>query len=222
MQEQAQLRGSSLSLDVSDKSSWLQLLPTSSLYAMRLAGAGPGGSVRRFTGHPCAEVRFTSSSSSAILTYSPLDSDAAERGIEAAVRGVVSSLRADKGLSTQFDEQLGVVLQPALVAYEMERTLGLGVTAEASQMHRDFQHSIRFYVGSRGESFKAYPTCFSHVDIAFIKKAVAAAEAAREVVGVPSAVLAVRAKVFVFPAGVVACWLMIGSRYSPLHVLVNA
>jgi hypothetical protein len=228
VQEHVQLRSSSLSLDVTDKSSWLQLLPTSSLYALRLAAAGPGGAVRKFNGHPSADVCFvsssgSSSSSSTITTSSPIDNEAVERSIEAEARSIITSLRADKGLATQFDDLLGIVLQPALVAYEMERTLGVGLlSAEASQMHRDFQNSIRSYVGSRGESFKAFPTCFSHVNLAAIRKSILAAVAAREVIGVPSAVLAVRAKVFVFPAGIVACWVMIGSRYSQLHLHVNS
>ena len=220
VQEHALLRNNLLSLDISDNKCWLQLLPTSSLYAMRLAAAGPGGTVRTFTGQPSAEVCFSSGNSSS--STAPIDTNDVERCVEAGVRSVITSLRADKGLTTQFDDQLDVILQSALVAYEMERTMGVGLTAETSQMHRDFQNSIRYFVGSKAESFKAFPTCFSHSNVEAIRKTILSATAAREVIGIPSAILGVRAKVFVFPSGIIACWVIIGSRYSQLHLHVNS
>ena len=220
----------SLSFDLSDKMCWMQLLPSSSLYAMRLAAAGPGAAVRKFTGHPAADMilsagsRSTTASSSS-SSSSSVDDDAAavEQRVEDAVRHMIASMRADRGLATQFDDQLSIILQPALAAYEMERTLGMGsAMAEASLLlHRDFQNSIRFYVGGKGESFKAFPTCFSHVDVDAIKTAMSSATAAREIYGVPAASFAVRAKLFPFPAGIVALWLMIGVRHPPLHIHIN-
>jgi hypothetical protein len=190
---------------------------------MRLAAAGPGASVRRFTGHPAAHVAFSSSSSSLALAPPRGDDDngEAERRVEEEVCAWLTSLRADKGLPTQFDPTLAVLLQPALVAYELERTLGVGLTGEASQMHKDFQSAIRHYVGTAGESFKAYPTCFSHADAGAVRHAVAAAAAAKDVAGLAPATFAVRAKVFPFPAGVRCCWVMVGVRYTPLRIAVH-
>jgi len=235
VQQHAQLRGSglsshhdhttaSLSFDLNDKMCWMQLLPSSSLYAMRLAAAGPGVAVRKFTGHPAADMTLSTLAAS---SCSSVDNDVVaaniEQRVEDAVRHMIASMRADRGLATQFDDQLSIILQPALAAYEMERTLGMGsAMAEASQLlHRDFQNSIRFYVGGKGESFKAFPTCFSHVDVDAIKTAVTSSTAAREIYGVPAASFAVRAKLFPFPAGIVALWLMIGVRHPPLHVHIN-
>jgi hypothetical protein len=196
---------------------------------MRLAAAGPGASVRRFTGHPAAHVAFSPSSSSLALapphghghSSSGDDGGEAERRVEEEVCAWLTSLRADKGLPTQFDPTLAVLLQPALVAYELERTLGVGLTGEASQMHKDFQSAIRHYVGTAGESFKAYPTCFSHADPGAVRHAVAAAAAAKDVAGLAQATFAVRAKVFPFPAGVRCCWVMVGVRYTPLRIAVH-
>ena len=171
-----------------------------------------------------AGSRSTTASSSS-SSSSSVDDDAAavEQRVEDAVRHMIASMRADRGLATQFDDQLSIILQPALAAYEMERTLGMGsAMAEASLLlHRDFQNSIRFYVGGKGESFKAFPTCFSHVDVDAIKTAMSSATAAREIYGVPAASFAVRAKLFPFPAGIVALWLMIGVRHPPLHIHIN-
>jgi len=194
---------------------------------MRLAAAGPGASVRRFTGHPAAHVAFSSSSSpsSSSLALAPPrgddDNGEAERRVEEEVCAWLTALRADKGLPTQYDPTLAVLLQPALVAYELERTLGVGLTGEASQMHKDFQSAIRHYVGTAGESFKAYPTCFSHADPGAVRHAVAAAAAAKDVAGLAQATFAVRAKVFPFPAGVRCCWVMVGVRYTPLRIAVH-
>ena len=242
VQQHAQLRGgghsshhdhtaASLSFDLNDKMCWMQLLPSSSLYAIRLAAAGPGVAVRKFTGHPAADMALstlgTHTSTNAASSSSSVDNDVVaatiEQRVEDAVRHMIASMRADRGLATQFDDQLSIILQPALAAYEMERTLGMGsAMAEASQLlHRDFQNSIRFYVGGKGESFKAFPTCFSHVDVDAIKTAVSSSTAAREIYGVPAASFAVRAKLFPFPTGIVALWLMIGVRHPPLHVHIN-
>ena len=216
----------SLSFDLSDKMCWMQLLPSSSLYAMRLAAAGPGATVRKFTGHPAADMVLSTlgtNSAEASSSSSILDGASVEQRVEDAVRQMIASMRAERGLATQFDDQLSIILQPALAAYEMERTLGMGsAMAEASQLlHRDFQNSIRFYVGGKGESFKAFPTCFSHVDVNAIKTAVSSATAAKEIYGAPAASFAVRAKLFPFPAGIVAFWLMIGVRHPPLHIHIN-
>ena len=118
--------------------------------------------------------------------------------------GWLETVRADLGLPTPVDDTLAVLLQPALVAYELDRTLGTGAGAGAgaageapTQMHKDFQRAIRHYVGTTGESFKAFPTCFAHADPTAVRRAVAAAAAAKEVAGVPHATFAVRAKVCV-------------------------
>jgi hypothetical protein len=221
----------SLSFDLSDKMCWIQLLPSSSLYAIRAAAAGPDAAVRTFTGHPAADMMLgtlgTGSATGNNSSSRGVDDDAAEvveQRVEDAVRNMIASMRADRGLATQFDDQLSIILQPALVAYEMERTVGMGSAmtgGASSQLQNDFQNSIRFYVGGKGESFKAFPTCFSHVDVDAIKMAVSSATAAREIYSVPVAGFAVRAKVFPFPSGIVALWLMIGVRHPPLHIHIN-
>ena len=58
--------------------------------------------------------------------------------------------RRNMSLITNWDEDLGQVLHPALTAYELDRILGAGNTAELNQ---DFQHAIRHYV-PEGHTFK--------------------------------------------------------------------
>ena len=78
-------------------------------------------------------------------------------GTEAALRDFLRLWRADAGLQTNFDEQLGLVLQPALAAYELDRATGVTFG------NQDFQAAIKGKV-LKGETFKAYPTCFGHAD----------------------------------------------------------
>ena len=80
-----------------------------------------------------------------------------ERRLEAALRDFLRLWRADAGLQTNFDEQLGLVLQPALAAYELDRATGVTFG------NQDFQAAIKGKV-LKGETFKAYPTCFGHAD----------------------------------------------------------
>eukprot|EP01036_Dinobryon_divergens_P029379 gene29379-38464_t len=81
-----------------------------------------------------------------------------EVGIEDAVKECILNLRTDAGLQSFFDEQLAIILQPALLAYEWDRAVGCSFGSA------DFQQSIKRNVRKR-EVFKAYPTCFSHTHI---------------------------------------------------------
>jgi hypothetical protein len=47
------------SFDVTDRKCWIQLLPSSSAYAVRVASAAAGASVRRYTGHPASHTSLS-------------------------------------------------------------------------------------------------------------------------------------------------------------------
>jgi transposase-like protein len=116
-------------------------------------------------------------------------------------------------LSTNFDEKLELLLQPALLAYEMDRSLGISIGNE------DFQNSIKRFV-QKGYSFRAYPTCFSHANVPSIASTIRQAAACKQVIYVHSSSasaatkLGVRVKIFTFPEGIMALWIMIAAVYE--------
>ena len=96
----------------------------------------------------------------------------------------------------------------------------------------DFQASIKSKV-SRGECFKAYPTCFCHTDTLSITTAlrhtatvrdIALARSAKSGTGTHSQSaalglgegtrLAVRVRVFPYPEGTCSCWVMVASVFE--------
>eukprot|EP00606_Chrysophyceae_sp_TOSAG23-5_P001494 GSChrysophyteH2.ASY1.ANO1.1.1 assembled CDS len=138
-----------------------------------------------------------------------------ERRLEAALRDFLRLWRADAGLQTNFDEQLGLVLQPALAAYELDRATGVTFG------NQDFQAAIKGKV-LKGETFKAYPTCFGHADALSITTALKLTNAVKEIVmsrsestassTVPLGTrLAVRVKIVPYPEGTCACWVMLAA-----------
>ena len=72
-----------------------------------------------------------------------------EMALESELKLKLVSWREELGLITQFDDQLEILLQPALAAYELERCTGV------SFGNSDFQSSIKKYVrkGNYSEFF---------------------------------------------------------------------
>ena len=75
------------------------------------------------------------------------------------------------------------------------------------------------YVGKgRGQCFKAYPTCFSSKsNTSDIRKTLSQAAAARDVIFSPqksTTRFSVRVKIFSYPAGIYALWIMIAVRFD--------
>jgi hypothetical protein len=115
------------------------------------------------------------------------------------------------------------------VAYECERSLGLAVPGDL------LQSSLRRLV-RRQQCFKAFPACFCHVNAEVVLASLLRRPAARDVLYAPQTQtqsaanigsarvaytdssrvprLAVRAKLFVYPRGVCALWLMIAAVYD--------
>lgn len=56
------------SFDICDRKCWAELLPSSSAYAVRLAGADSGKPVRRYTGHPGCHASLSTSASIGALS----------------------------------------------------------------------------------------------------------------------------------------------------------
>ena len=112
------------------------------------------------------------------------------------------------------------MLQPALAAYELDRATGVTFG------NQDFQASIKGRV-SKGETFKAYPTCFGHTDGLAITTALKLTSAVKDIAlskseqrahslsgntiaGISAGTrLGVRVKIVPYPEGTCACWVMI-------------
>lgn len=158
--------------------------------------------------HPGCKLRIPSSVMSASTTRN------VELNVETLIKNAIKSWRTETGLSTNFDEKLELLLQPALLAYEMDRSLGISIGNE------DFQNSIKRFV-HKGYSFRAYPTCFSHANVPSIASTIRQAAACKQVLYAHSAEsaksatkLGVRVKIFPYPEGIMALWVMIAAVYE--------
>lgn len=155
--------------------------------------------------HPGSVVHMRSNPA----TYS--ESYSLELQLESSIKTHIQNLRLDKGLQTHFDDQLALILQTALSAYELDRTMGVSVG------NSDFQCAVKRHV-NKGECFKAYPTCHSHTHIDGIWKSLKQAVACREIMiassNSSSTRHAVRTKIFQYPEGAMAVWIIIAVCYS--------
>ena len=169
-----------VSFDLSDPNAWLPL-PCSDMQALR---------------HPGADMR---------LTMSPtLSMGGAEEALELQLKDRIADWRLENSLASVYDGDLALILQPALAAYELDRAVGVTFG------NADFQAAIKRYV-QRGESFKGFPTCFCHTEPTAIMQSLRKTAAASDVALAQgrNARLAVRVKIFPYPEGVLACWVMI-------------
>lgn len=157
--------------------------------------------------HPGCKLRIPSSVMNASSTRN------VELNVESLIKSSIKSWRDEFHLSTVFDEKLELLLQPALLAYEMDRSLGISIGND------DFQNSIKRFV-HKGYSFRAYPTCFSHANIPSIAATIRQAAACKQVLYVHSSSpaastkLGVRVKIFPYPESVMALWIMVAAVFE--------
>lgn len=102
----------SASFDIIDRKCWLELLPSSSAYAVRAAGADAGVTVRRYTGHPGSHTTLSSAGGKCHLDVQEASEvTKMEIQVEKDVKAMLVSWREEEGLRTRFDEQLSIILQ---------------------------------------------------------------------------------------------------------------
>ena len=84
----------------------------------------------------------------------------------------------------------------------------------------DFQAAVKRAV-KKGEVFKAYPTCFAHIDTLQMRAALERSKSARDIVlnNVAGARLAVRVKLYPYPEGTAVVWMMIAVCFPSLDPL---
>ena len=103
---------SATSFDITDRKSWVELLPSSSAYAIRVATADAGVSVRRHTGHPATHTSLSSPHNKCYLdVLETKEVNKLELSVEKEIKGMLVSWREEEGLNTRFDEQLSIILQ---------------------------------------------------------------------------------------------------------------
>ena len=93
-----------------------------------------------------------------------------------------------------------------MVAYEYDRVVGV------SFGNSDFQAAIKKNV-RKGEVFRAFPTCFSHVNVDYMMKWLRRSSAAKDILLIGSAAVryAVRVKIYPYPAGAAAVWIIVAA-----------
>ena len=144
------------------------------------------------------------------LVQTPALAAASADVIEAALRrGMADHRREELRLDTQFDDHLGYILQPALAAYELERSTGHVPDGD------EFQSAIKNNVPD-GHTFKGFPIQFSHANTSrmlatLLKNPMAASILATRGDQVHFA-LAVRT--YSFPERVNSVWVMLAVKFN--------
>ena len=142
---------------------------------------------------------------------------AREEKLEMELKEILVLWRSEHGLQTHFDEELSHILQTALAAYELDRATGVTFG------NQDFQAAIKNKV-QKGETFKAYPTCFGHTDALAISSALKLTQVVKDIVTTRSETkassivpettkLGVRVRIFPYPEGTCACWVMVAATH---------
>ncbi len=217
VESESTLSAVACTFNLNDSRSWLQFPFKGDARLLR----HPGSDILLEDYVPSSLVNTTSSSNSSSSSFSSLsvsltDYSEKESVLEAKLRDFLRLWRAEVGLQTQFDHELGLVLQPALAAYELDRATGVTFG------NQDFQAAIKSKV-LRGETFKAYPTCFGHTDALSITTALKLTKAVQDIVlsrsqdstassTIPKGTrIALRVKIIPYPEGTCACWVMIAA-----------
>jgi hypothetical protein len=160
---------------------------------------------------PCQDIGgLRHPGASVVLTMGvPKDISAMEVALEECLKDRLADWRLENSLATIFDGDLALILQPALAAYELDRAVGVTFG------NADFQSAIKRYV-QRGETFKGYPTCFSHIDATQIVQSLRKTTASSDVALAQgrNVRLAVRVKIFSYPENIMSCWVMVAACHE--------
>jgi len=132
--------------------------------------------------------------------------------LEGELRQLACEHRADLGMGLSWDEGLARLLAPFLAAYELEKSAG------TPAQHDDFQHNIRRAI-PKGHTFKAFPIQFTQGCTARgIMKACARDPLCAEILEARGdrVLHGIRVKVFAYPEGACAVWLMLGVSFRSI------
>lgn len=135
----------------------------------------------------------------------------AELQVENSLKNLIIQHRARTDLLTNFDEDLGYLLSPALINYEIDRVGGVTFGNE------EFQQSIKRYV-PEGHTFKAYPAQFQHTDAEKMMISLCQASVAQDILYTRGDTVrfGLRCKLVSYPEERVAVWIMLAVRYRAI------
>lgn len=143
----------------------------------------------------------------------PGTTDAAALAIstEIALKQLVNEYRADQWqLSTSFDEQMGYIMNSALVGYELERIGGV----ESSTNLDDFQACVKRLVAHQ-HIFKCQPMQLNHANPRRIFSSMLKNNVITDIMETRGdrVRFGVRVKIFVYPENVLSTWIIVGVQY---------
>ncbi|KAJ3256862.1 Centrosomal protein of 76 kDa [Boothiomyces macroporosus] len=132
-----------------------------------------------------------------------------EEEIHFEIRQAIEYFRQDHHLGTVFDEKLELLQGQCVWNLENAKLSNLNTTIFGD----DFQMGIKQYI-PEGHTFKGFPHCFNHVHSQRIISGLMKIKQCRDVVLTRGDMVRLAIKVSIFPycEGVLACWVMIGSR----------
>ncbi|PRP77975.1 centrosomal protein [Planoprotostelium fungivorum] len=142
------------------------------------------------------------------LVPSSLQVSATETEIETALTNIIVHERRALGLMTFFDDDLSYLLSSAISVYETERITGTTLGG----MMTDFQHSIKRVV-PEGHTFLGFPLQFSHRSPRKMMVALLRSKVGVDILECKGdqARHALRAKVYAYPEGRNAVWIMLAA-----------
>ena len=132
-----------------------------------------------------------------------------EERLERELRALIAEKRGDRA-STTFDDQFGYILSPSLGAYECERVTGVAYGND------EFQQAVKLHIPV-GHVFKGFPIHFGTRDAARVMAALMQHAACVDIVETRGDAVrfGLRVKIFPYPEGVCAVWLMLAVKYRP-------
>lgn len=145
------------------------------------------------------------------LYPSGVDSSLVSNDMEHGLRSLVTDHRRDLGLNTAWDDELSYILTPALAAYELEHSTGVSAGNE------EFQQAIRRAIPD-GHTFKGFPIQFVHRNARRAFATCLRSPVCEEIICCRGdhVRLAVRVRVFTYPEGACAVWIMFAVRYRSI------
>lgn len=145
------------------------------------------------------------------LYPSGVDSSLVSNDMEHELRSLVTDHRRDLGLNTAWDDELSYILTPALAAYELEHSTGVSAGNE------EFQQAIRRAIPD-GHTFKGFPIQFVHRNARRAFATCLRSPVCEEIICCRGdhVRLAVRVRVFTYPEGACAVWIMFAVRYRSI------
>ncbi|XP_027038714.1 centrosomal protein of 76 kDa-like [Pocillopora damicornis] len=145
------------------------------------------------------------------LYPSGVDSSLVSNDMEHELRSLVTDHRRDLGLNTAWDDELSYILTPALAAYELEYSTGVSAGNE------EFQQAIRRAIPD-GHTFKGFPIQFVHRNARRAFATCLRSPVCEEIICCRGdhVRLAVRVRVFTYPEGACAVWIMFAVRYRSI------